>query len=157
MSNFVYGAHAGFTFESSANATAINIAADGGVDTLHITGTGQTGVKVINSEGCGCGLEGVGLRVSGGTVGVLNLITMEAYELAIKVTGGDVLLQGAAFQHNFSRIEAGAIKMNGVLFRDAGDHVVIQGGRGNIWGNMGGRTYFKIVGSPESEGCNIRR
>ena len=34
LSNFVYGAHTGFTFESSANATAINIAADGGVDTL---------------------------------------------------------------------------------------------------------------------------
>jgi Pectate lyase superfamily protein len=157
LSNFVYGAHVGFTFESSANAVAINIAADGGVDTLSIKGTGQEGVKVINSEGCGCGLEGVGLRVSGGTVRVWNLITMEPYELAIKVTGGDVLLQGAAFHHGFSRIENGTVTMNGVLFRDAGDHVVIQGGSVNLWGNMGGRTSFKIIGVPASEGCNIRR
>jgi len=92
LSNFVYGAHTGCTFESSANAVAINIAADGGVDTLFIKGTGQAGVEVINSEGCGFGLEGVGLRVSGGTVRVWNLITMEPYDLAIKVTGGDVLL-----------------------------------------------------------------
>jgi len=153
----VYGAHVGFTFESTANAVAINIAADGGVDTLDIKGTGQTGVKVINSEGCGCGLEGVGLRVSGGTVGVWNLITMEPYDLAIKVTGGVVRLQGAAFQHSFSRIEAGTVTMNAVLFRDPGDHVVIQGGSVNLWGNMGGRTSFKIIGTPASQGCNIRR
>jgi hypothetical protein len=157
LSNFVYGAHVGFTFESSANAEAINIAADGGVDTLFVEGTGQTGVKIINSEGCGCGLEGVGLRVSGGSVGVWNLITMEPYDLAIKVTGGDVLLQGAAFQHSFSRIENGMVTMNGALFRDAGDHVVIQGGSVNLWGNLGGRTSFKIIGVPASEGCNIRR
>lgn len=157
LSNFVYGAHVGFTFESTANAVAINIAADGGVDTLFFDGTGQTGVKVINSEGCGCGLEGVGLRVSEGTVGVWNLITMEPYDLAIKVTGGNVLIQGAAFQHNFSQIDAGTVTMNAVLFRDAGDHVVIQGGSVNLWGNMGGRISFKIIGIPASEGCNIRR
>ncbi len=82
---------------------------------------------------------------------------MEPYDLAIKVTGGDVLLQGAAFQHSFSRIENGMVTMNGALFRDAGDHVVIQGGSVNLWGNLGGRTSFKIIGVPASEGCNIRR
>ncbi len=68
LSNFVYGAKAGHTFKSTANAVAINIAADGGVDTLVVNGTGESGVKVINSEGCGCGLAGVGLKVNSGRV-----------------------------------------------------------------------------------------
>jgi hypothetical protein len=82
---------------------------------------------------------------------------MERYALAIEVTGGDLLLQGAAFQHNFSRIEGGSATMNGVLFRNAGDHVTIHGGSVNLWGNMGGRLAFKIIGTALSEGSNIRR
>ena len=58
LSNFVYGAHAGYTFESSANAVAINIAADGGVDTLFIKGTGQAGVEVINPRAVAAGWRG---------------------------------------------------------------------------------------------------
>jgi hypothetical protein len=157
LSNFVYGANAGHTFESTANAVAINIAADGGVDTLVINGTGDAGVKVINSEGCGCGLEGVGLRVSDGKAGVWNLITMETYDQAVKVTGGDVTLAGAAFHHSFSLIQGGTTSMQGVLFRDAGNHVTIQGGSAILWGNLGGRLAFNIVGEPTSEGDNIRR
>ena len=76
---------------------------------------------------------------------------------AINITGGEVLLQGAAFQHNFALINGGKTTMNAVLFRDAGDHVTIEGGEVHVWGNMGGRTVFKIVGEAASEGCNIRR
>jgi hypothetical protein len=157
LSNFVYGAKAGHTFESTANAVAINIAADGGVDTVVINGTGESGVKIINSEGCGCGLGGVGLKVNRGKVGVWNFITMEAYENALKVMGGEVLISGAAFHRNFSLIEGGTTTLYGVLFREAGNHVTIQGGSVNLWGNMGGRLAFKIVGEPTSQGDNIRR
>ena len=112
---------------------------------------------MINAEGCGCGLGGAALRVSGGTARVWNLVTMEGYELAVKVTGGEMSLLGAAFQHNFARIEGGTATLNGVLFRDAGDHVTIQGGSATLWGNLGGRLAFKIVGTPASAEANIRR
>ncbi len=52
---------------------------------------------------------------------------MEAYDQAVKVLGGDVLLSGAAFHRSFSLIEGGTTTLYGVLFREAGNHVTIQG------------------------------
>ena len=156
LSNFVYGAQTGHTFESTANAAAFNIAADGSVNTLNFTGTGATGVKVINVEGCGCGLGGVAVRISGGTAKVWNVVTMEGYAQAINISGGTSVLQGMAFHHSLGVVSSGTASFNGVLFRDGGTDVAINGGTVNLWGNIGGDN-FNWSGTPGSASNNIRR
>lgn len=154
LSNFVYGAQTGYTFESSANATAINIAADGGQDTLNFTGTGANGVKVINVEGCGC-VGGSALQVSSGTVKVWNMLTMETYEWALNISGGDTLLQGASFHHSRAVVNGGNLTLSGVLFRDTSPQITINGGTVNLWGNIGGGG-FNYKGTPASASDNVK-
>ena len=159
LSNFVYGAWGGHTFEGSAQAVAFNIAADGSLDEIRVTGTGAGGVKIINSEGCGnCGGAGAGvaLKVTGGTARVWNLSTMETYAQAVNVSTGTVVLQGAAFHHSLSTIGGGNVSFNGVLFRDSGTDVTINGGTVNLWGNIGGGG-FNWTGTPASASNNIPR
>jgi hypothetical protein len=156
LSNFVYGALTGHTFESTANAVAFNIAADGSKNTLDFTDTGGTGVRVINAEGCGCGLGGVALHVSGGTAGVWNFVTMVNYASAMSVSGGTTTFQGAAFNNSLATINSGTVRMNGVLFRDGGTDVTINGGTVSLWGNIGNGG-FNWTGAPASASNNIPR
>jgi hypothetical protein len=158
LSNFVYGAWAAHTFEGSAQAVAINIAADGSLDEIRVTGTGPAGVRIINSEGCGGCMNGNGsvLKVSGGTVSVWNLTTMESYAPSVSISGGTTILQGAAFDHGLSTITAGNLTMNGVLFRSSGTDVSINGGTVNLWGNIGSGG-FNWSGTCASASYNIPR
>jgi hypothetical protein len=137
---------------------AINIAADGTLDEIRVTSTGPSGVKIINSEGCGGCMNGNGvtLKVSGGTVGVWNLTTMENYAQTVNISGGTTTLQGAAFQSGLSRITAGSLTMNGVLFRSSGTDVTIGGGTTNLWGNIGNGG-FTWSGTCTSGSYNIPR
>ncbi|RPJ30056.1 MAG: hypothetical protein EHM35_12935, partial [Planctomycetaceae bacterium] len=158
LSNFVYGAWAAHTFEGSAQAVAINIAADGTMDEIRVTGTGPGGVKIINTEGCGACMNnnGVALKVSGGTVGVWNMTTMQTYAPAVSISGGTTTLQGAAFHNGLSTITAGTLSLNGVLFRSGGTDVTITGGTVNLWGNIGNGG-FTWTGTPASASYNIPR
>jgi len=158
LNNFVYGAWAAFTFEGSAQATAINIAADGTLDDIRVTGTGTGGVKIINNKGCGGCMNGngVALKVSGGTVSVWNMSTMESYASAVTISGGTTILQGAAFHNGRSTITAGTLSMNGVLFRSSGTDATINGGTVNLWGNIGSGG-FNWTGTCTSGSYNIPR
>jgi hypothetical protein len=158
LNNFVYGAWAAFTFEGSAQATAINIAADGTLDEIRVTGTGPGGVKVINTEGCGGCMNGNGiaLKVGGGTVGVWNMSTMENYASAVTISAGTTTLQGAAFHNGRMTVTAGTLNMNGVLFRSTGTDVTINGGTVSLWGNIGNGG-FNWTGAPASASYNIPR
>jgi hypothetical protein len=158
LSNFVYGAWVGHTFESTANAVAINIAADGSQDEIRVTGTGATGVKIINTQGCGTcnAAAGVALGVSSGTVKVWNLTTMQNYAQSVNISGGTTILQGAAFNGGLSIVSTGTISMNGVLFRSNGTDVTINGGTVNLWGNIGNGG-FNWTGTPASASNNIPR
>lgn len=161
INNFVYGANTGLTVESSANVVAINTAADGSVNTVSVTGTGTNGATLINVEGCGCGLNGTGLSVSGGTAKVFNMMAMETYGQAVSITGGSTFLQGAAFHHSMADVSGGVLHMNGSLFHDSGTHVTV-GARttGNLWGNIGGGSSFLVryaSGSSGDYSNNIHR
>jgi hypothetical protein len=158
LNNFVYGAWAAHTFEGSAQAVAINIAADGSLDEIRVTGTGPNGVKIINTEGCGGCMNGNGaaLKVSSGTVSVWNMTTMETYAPSVSLSGGTTVLQGAAFHNGLSTISAGTLRMNGVLFRGSGTDVSINGGTANLWGNIGSGG-FNWSGTPASASYNIPR
>jgi hypothetical protein len=87
LSNFVYSAFVGHTFENNAMAIAFNIAADGSKNVIEVNDTSEGSIKIINAEGC-CG-DGVVLRFRGGTAKVFNLLGMEWFEPAIVVTGGN--------------------------------------------------------------------
>jgi hypothetical protein len=154
LSNFVYGAQTGYTFEKTANAVAINIAADGGQNTLNFTGTGANGVKVINIEGCGC-VSGTALQVSDGTAKVWNMLTMETYEWAINVTGGDTLLQGASFHHSRAAVNGGNLTLNGLQFRASGPHVNNNTATFNSRRHLGGGG-FSYNGTPASASDNVK-
>jgi hypothetical protein len=158
LNNFVYGAWAAHTFEGSAQAVGINVAADGSLDEIRVTGTGPGGVKIVNTEGCGGCMNGngVGLKVSGGTVSVWNMTTMEVYNPSVSISGGTTILQGAAFHGGLSTVSAGTINMNGVLFRSSGTDVAINGGTVNLWGNIGNGG-FNWNGTPASASYNIPR
>jgi hypothetical protein len=96
------------------------------------------------------------LKVSGGTVGVWNLTTMESYAPSVSISGGTTTLQGAAFHNGLSTISAGSLTMNGVLFRSSGTDVTINGGTVNLWGNIGSGG-FNWSGTPASANYNIPR
>jgi hypothetical protein len=158
LSNFVYGANAGHTFEGTAQAVAFNIAADGSQDEIRVTGTGAGGVKIINTEGCGgcSAAAGIALKVTGGTASVWNMSTMQTYAQSVNVSGGTTILQGAAFNGGFATVSSGTLSMNGVLFRGSGTDVTINGGTVNLWGNIGNGG-FNWTGTPASATNNIPR
>ncbi|MFD0711490.1 glycosyl hydrolase family 28-related protein [Paenibacillus sp. GCM10027626] len=162
LNNFVYGSNTGLTVESNANVTAINNAADGSLNTIRVTGTGTGGAKIINAEGCGCGLGGTAISVSGGVAQIYNMLTMESYNSALQVTGGSLVLQGAAFHHNTAAVSAGNLLMGGALFRDDTTHITVASGATvNLWGNIGGgASGFRFnfaSGSFGGYSMNIRR
>jgi len=164
MNDFVYAAHSGLTVEGGASAVGINVAADGGPNTVQVSSSGPSGVTLLNVEGCGCNLGGVGLRISGGEVRVFNLLTMEPYARAVTVSGGALLLSGAAFHHGAAAISGGFATIVGALFRDAGPQVTVTGaGTGGsgvtLWGNIGVGGFVVTIanGAPPLYTGNIPR
>jgi hypothetical protein len=81
---------------------------------------------------------------------------MEVYSSAVTINGGTTILQGAAFHNGRATITAGALTMNGVLFRSTGTDVTISGGTVNLWGNIGNGG-FNWSGTPASASYNIPR
>jgi hypothetical protein len=154
MNDFVYGAHTGLTFEANASAVAINVAADGGPNTVQVSGTGRDGVTLLNVEGCGCDLHGVGLRIGGGQVRVFNLLTMEEYAQAVAISGGDAALSGAAFHRGAALISGGTVTIAGALFRDAGPQVSVSGAgtMATLWGDMGAGGFAVTTGATMAAG-----
>ena len=139
VNDIVYGADTGFTFEGNAVAKAINIAVDGSVNTVEVSGTGPNGLELVNVQGCGCMLGGTGLRIGGGSVSVFNLLTLERYQEAITISAGSFLVQGAGFHHSSAIISGGTGVLSGACFEDSGTQVTVSGSStiANLWGNAG--------------------
>jgi hypothetical protein len=157
----VYGSHTGLTVEANAVAQVINIGVDGSLNTVAVKGTGPAGVTLLNVQGCGCDLGGIGLAIGGGTVNIFNTLTLVAYQLAVKITGGSYQIEGAAFHHSFAAISGGTGVLAGVSFQDAGTQVTVSGGGtiANLWGNVGqGGFHASFVnGAPALASGNIPR
>ncbi len=161
MNDFVYAAHIGLAFEANANAVGINVAADGSPNTVQVSGAGQAGVTLLNVEGCGCDLGGVGLRISGGQARVFNLLTMDPYTQAVAVSGGALILIGAAFHHGGATISGGVGMIAGALFRDAEPQITVSGAgtMATLWGNIGEGGFAATIpnGAPQLYTGNIPR
>jgi hypothetical protein len=161
MNDFVYGAQTGLTFDATATAVGINVAADGTQNTVNVAGTGPGGVTLLNVEGCGCGLGGVGLTISSGSANIFNLLSVDYYKQAITINGGAFALIGAAFNHNTATVTGGTGVIAGALFRDAGPQVAVSGAStiANLWGNIGGGgfTFTATNGAAQLYTGNIPR
>lgn len=139
VNDIVYGADTGFTFEGDAVARTINLAVDGSVNTVEVSGTGPKGLELVNVQGCGCTLGGIGLGIGGGSVSVFNLLTLESYQQAVSIASGTFLIQGAGFHHSFATISGGMGVLSGAYFEDSGTQVTVSGAGtiANLWGNTG--------------------
>ncbi|HMB21315.1 MAG TPA: hypothetical protein VKP08_00720, partial [Anaerolineales bacterium] len=72
------------------------------------------------------------------------------------ISGGNTILQGAAFHNGLSTVTGGRLIMNGVLFRGSGTDVTIDGGTVSLWGNIGNGG-FEWSGAPASASYNVPR
>jgi hypothetical protein len=161
MNDFVYGAAVGMTFEADASAEGINLAADGSPSTIRVSGTGPAGVTLLNVQGCGCDLGGIGLQISGGRTQIFNLLTVDRYDEAISIDGGAFALIGAALHRGTASITGGTGVLAGALFRDPGPQVSVSGAGtiANLWGNFGrgGFSFTAAGGAPQLYYGNLAR
>lgn len=149
---FVYGTGTGLTIEANAQVEGINVAVDGSVNAVVVTSTGPNGVTLVNVQGCGCDLRGIGLTVAGGTINVFNMLTLVAYSQVLNIADGTFQLLGAAFHHGFASISGGNGVLAGAFFQDAGTQVTVSGSGtiANLWGDVGqnGFTANFVNGAP---------
>ncbi|MFD0711488.1 glycosyl hydrolase family 28-related protein [Paenibacillus sp. GCM10027626] len=178
LNAFVFDFMTAFTFEEDASATVINSAADHRGNAIHVTGTGPSGVTLVNffssnyiegvtdinfnksNDGQG-GAGATGLANSGGTIRVFNWNAKDNYEHVLYSTGGSTIIQGASFPHDTARITGGNVTINGTFFRDSGPQAIVgAGASANLWGNIGGGGAFTAEyanGARGTAAYNIRR
>ncbi|GCE14027.1 hypothetical protein KTT_38860 [Tengunoibacter tsumagoiensis] len=161
MGAFSYGSQTGFVVDSDANVTAINSGSDGSPNTVYISNTGGNGASFLNLLGCGCGLNGVGVHLSGGTTHMFNVSTEVSYNLALLIEGGSYTVQGGMFSNSLAMVTGGNGILAGNWFKDGGTQVTVSnsGTYANLWGNIGngGFTYTFTNGAPILITGNIPR
>jgi hypothetical protein len=159
--DFLYGAHTGYTFTGNARVSAINIGADGTANTVIANGSGDSQITLINAQGCGCQLKGVGLTINGGHVTVFNLLTLVDYDAVALITGGTYMLAGAAFQASSASVTGGTGTIAGTWFEASGVQVEVSGAKtmANLWGNVGTNGFHVSFanGAPSRSANNIPR
>jgi hypothetical protein len=135
----VFGVKTGLTVEGDAQVDAINIGVDGSPNSYAVASTGAYGATLLNVQGCGCSLGGVGLAIQSGNVDIFNLLTLVDYQQAIAISGGSYQIEGAAIHRSFVAVTGGTGVLAGVSFQESGTQVTVSGAGSvaNLWGNAG--------------------
>jgi hypothetical protein len=139
VNDFVFASQTGFTFQGNARADGINLAVDGSTNSFAITGSTNSGDILLNLQGCGCGLGGVGLAMTGGVARIYDLLTLADQPQALSIAGGTYQIAGAAFNKGAAVITGGTGALEGVSFQLPGTQVTVEGMNtiANLWGNVG--------------------